>query len=92
MVLGERNFALVEEYLSTVKYDGPVGLSCDDSKLFPALKLYHDKAEKADYLVGAVGGPIRVADPDHMKDVLADSRNVKATKVGITLTSPSTMD
>ncbi|KAJ7727802.1 hypothetical protein DFH07DRAFT_970018 [Mycena maculata] len=59
MELGERNFTLVQDYLASIKYDGPTGLSCDDTKLFPALRLYHDKTEKADFLVGAFGGPIR---------------------------------
>ncbi|KAJ7488492.1 hypothetical protein B0H11DRAFT_2406543, partial [Mycena galericulata] len=83
MVLGERNFALVQEYLAAIKYDGPVGLSCDDTKLFPALRVYHDKEKKADYLVGAVGGPIQVLDPEHMTKVLADANTVKATKVRV---------
>ncbi|KAJ7712478.1 hypothetical protein B0H14DRAFT_3018370 [Mycena olivaceomarginata] len=75
------DFELIEEYLNTIDYHGPVGLSCDDTKLFASLRLYHDAKENADYLVGAVDGPIRVADPEAMREVLEDPNIVKATKV-----------
>ncbi|KAJ7101505.1 hypothetical protein B0H15DRAFT_769608 [Mycena belliarum] len=81
MEIGDRTFKLVEDYLAAVKYEGPVGLSCDDTKLFPGLRLYTDKVDKCDYLIGGVDGPIRVADPEAMKKVLADAKIVKATKV-----------
>ncbi|KAJ7661512.1 hypothetical protein DFH06DRAFT_1089007 [Mycena polygramma] len=83
MDIGDRTFQLVEDYLATLDYHGPVNLSCDDTKLFPGLHLYHDGKEGADYLVGAVDGPIRVADPAAMKAVLADAKVMKATKVRV---------
>ncbi|KAJ6587364.1 hypothetical protein B0H10DRAFT_2234035 [Mycena sp. CBHHK59/15] len=83
MEIGERTFQLVQEYLAALDYHGPVNLSCDDTKLFPSLRMYHDAKEKADYLVGAVEGPIRVADPEAMKKVLEDATVVKATKVRV---------
>ncbi|KAF7324216.1 hypothetical protein MSAN_02534100 [Mycena sanguinolenta] len=62
----ERTFTLVQNELNALKYDGPLGLSCDDTKLFAGLRLYTDKS-KGDFLVGGVEGPIRVANPDAMK-------------------------
>ncbi|KAJ7433925.1 hypothetical protein B0H11DRAFT_1758325 [Mycena galericulata] len=83
MEIGNRNFELAEQYLNTINYHGPVNLSCDDTKLFPALRMYHDAKEKVDYLVGAVEGPIRVADPEAMRRVLEDAKVIKATKVRV---------
>ncbi|KAJ7506346.1 hypothetical protein B0H11DRAFT_1707260 [Mycena galericulata] len=83
--IGERCFELAEQYLNTIDYQGPVGLSCDDTKLSPALRLYHNAQEEADYLVGSVDGPICVADPEAMKKVLEDANVMKATKVSLVL-------
>ncbi|KAJ7659816.1 hypothetical protein DFH06DRAFT_1326841 [Mycena polygramma] len=81
MEIDDRTFTLVQEHLAALKYDGPVGLSCDDTKLLPGLRLYTDKVKKADFLVGGVGGPIRVANPEAMKKILADPTIEKGTKV-----------
>ncbi|KAJ6573789.1 hypothetical protein DFH09DRAFT_915806 [Mycena vulgaris] len=81
MEINDHTFALVEAHLAALKYDGPVALSCDDTKLFPSLQLYTDKEKHADFLVGGVDGPIRVADPEAMKKILADPKIVKGTKV-----------
>ncbi|KAJ7143457.1 hypothetical protein C8R46DRAFT_1316074, partial [Mycena filopes] len=77
----ERTFKLIQDQLAALKYDGPLGLSCDDTKLFPGLRLYNDKIKNADFLVGGVDGPIRVADPEAMKRILADPTIVRGTKV-----------
>jgi hypothetical protein len=76
----ERTFTLVQEQLKALKYDGPLGLSCDDTKLFAGLRLYTDKA-KREFLVGGVEGPLRVANPDAMKRLLADPTIEKGVKV-----------
>ncbi|KAJ6522433.1 hypothetical protein DFH09DRAFT_1421922 [Mycena vulgaris] len=83
MGICDRTFELVEEYVTALKYDGPVGLSVDDTKLFSGLRMYYDAKEKADFLVGAVDGPIRVADPEAMKKILADPTIVRGTKVRV---------
>ncbi|KAJ7691884.1 hypothetical protein B0H17DRAFT_1133424 [Mycena rosella] len=57
MQISKRTFTLVQEHLAALKYDGPVALSCDDTKLFA------------------------VADPEAMKQILADPKIVKGTKV-----------
>ncbi|KAJ6615754.1 hypothetical protein B0H10DRAFT_2220087 [Mycena sp. CBHHK59/15] len=82
MEIGDRTFQLVEDFLEGLDYHGPVNLSCDDTKLFPGLRLYTDK-DKVDYLVGGIDGLIRVLDPDAMKKVLADATVSKATKVRV---------
>ncbi|KAJ6618077.1 hypothetical protein B0H10DRAFT_2379381 [Mycena sp. CBHHK59/15] len=83
MVIDDRTFTLVQEHLAALKYEGPVALSCDDTKLFAGLRLYHDKIQKADFLVGGVDGPIRVVDSAAMKKILADPTIVRGTKVRV---------
>ncbi|KAJ7865909.1 hypothetical protein B0H14DRAFT_3595961 [Mycena olivaceomarginata] len=77
----ERIFLLIQEQLAALKYDGPLGLSCDDTKLFAGLRLYHDKIKKADFLVGGVDGPLQVANPEEMKRILADPTIQRGSKV-----------
>ena len=84
---------LVSDHLQTLNYDGPVGLSCDDTKLFATYRLYWDSKENAYFLIGGVDGPIRVADPDNIKQVIQDVKAQKATKVSsdISFSNPSSM-
>ncbi|KAF8207331.1 hypothetical protein K438DRAFT_1962263 [Mycena galopus ATCC 62051] len=83
MDISDRNFKLAAEHLQALKYDGPVNLSCDDTKLFPSFRLYWDKDKKSHFLVGGSDGPLRVADPDQVKGVIADAKAAKATKASI---------
>ncbi|KAJ6608849.1 hypothetical protein B0H10DRAFT_2438833 [Mycena sp. CBHHK59/15] len=83
MVICDRTFELVQDYLTALKYDGPVGLSVDDTKLFSGLRMYYDSKEKADFLVGGVDGPIQVADPEAMKKILADTTVIRGLKLHI---------
>ncbi|KAJ6538761.1 hypothetical protein B0H10DRAFT_2245563 [Mycena sp. CBHHK59/15] len=39
MDISDRNFQLAADHLATLKYEGPVSLSCDDTKLFPSFRL-----------------------------------------------------
>jgi hypothetical protein len=71
----------VVEHLDSLNYNGPVGLSCDDSKLLASLRLYWDGKKKAHFLVSAVGGPIEVPDPDDIKTLMSDQNIEKGTKV-----------
>ena len=60
-------------------------MSCDDTKLHPALRTYWDPEKAMYFLVGAVDGLIAVADPEELRAVLAtlkDPKN-KASKVRI---------
>lgn len=81
MDITDRNFKLAADQLTALNYDGPVNLSCDDTKLFPSFRLYYDNDQKSHFLVGGTEGPLRVSDPDQVKAVIAESRAKKATKV-----------
>ena len=87
MTICERTFDLVVNHLQAVNYDGPVALSCDDFKLFSSLRLYWDGEVEKHYLVGAVGGPILVPNPDDIKALMSDPKLVKATKVSLVFVS-----
>jgi hypothetical protein len=43
--------------------------------------LYWDAKEKAHFLVGGLEKPMCVADPDHLKEMINDTKLAKATKV-----------
>jgi hypothetical protein len=85
MDIGPRTFELVTEHLNALDYNGPLGLSCDDTKLFATFRLYWDSQEKSYFLVGGVDGPLimRVADAENIKQAITDVHAEKATKVGL---------
>lgn len=74
-------FQRVDEHLSALGYTGPVGLSCDDTKLFAAWRMYWDAEKKAHFLVGGLGEPMHIADPDRLQKMINDAKLTKATKV-----------
>ncbi|TCD62510.1 hypothetical protein EIP91_006784 [Steccherinum ochraceum] len=80
-IVGERTFTRVTDYLAALSYDGPVALSCDDTKLFASFRLSFDAQDDCHYLIGGVGDPLRVANPDALDDVLKEASVQKATKV-----------
>jgi hypothetical protein len=65
----------------TLEYKGPLGLSCDDTKLFGTFRLYWDSDKNAFFLVGATDGPIQVAEPDNIKKAIEEAKAQKAPKV-----------
>lgn len=71
----------MKDHLDSIGYEGPLGLSCDDTKLLASFRLYWDSSEDSHFLAGAVGGPIRVADPERVQSVLDDATIQKASKV-----------
>ena len=81
MIITAETFRLVEEVLAALGYDGLVSLSCDDSKLFPAFRLYWDAKENSHFLVGGTGPPLRVTNPDRLKKLIKDQSLEKAKKV-----------
>jgi hypothetical protein len=87
MEICDRTFELVVEQLSALNYAGPVGLSCDDTKLSSVWRLYWDAEQNAHFLVGGVHGPCRVANPDQVKKVIANENTRKATKVSASVKS-----
>ena len=81
MDICDRTFELVTDHLNSLDYNGPVGLSCDDTKLFSTFRLFWDDKEDSYMLVGGIDGPLRVADPDSVQKVIEQKNAKKATKV-----------
>lgn len=81
MEICERSFELVVKHLAALNYTGPVGLSCDDTKLFSAMCLYWDAEQKSHFLVGGVDGLYHVANADQVKSVHETANIQKAAKV-----------
>lgn len=79
--IGPRTFTLVTDCLDQLDYQGPCGLSCDDTKLFSTYRLYWDAQKKGHFLVGGVDGPMQVLDPENMEVLLQASEDKKAVKV-----------
>ena len=91
MDISPQTFNLVADHLQALDYDGPVALSCDDTKLFATYRLYWDSERESYFLVGGTGGPIPVADPDSVKQAIKAAQSVKATKVCATVLFPSSI-
>lgn len=81
MSICARSFQLVANHLEAVSYNGPVALSCDDTKLHAAWRLYYDKEKDGHYLVGAVDEPHFVADPEALCDIIDSAGLELATKL-----------
>lgn len=81
MQICDRSFELVADHLETLGYDGPLGLSCDDTKLHSTFRLYWDSTKEQHFLVGATDGPLLVLNPENVRDVIAKAKDRKATKV-----------
>ena len=50
--ISDRTFELVDQHLNSIGYDGMTALSCDDTKLTPASRIYWDAEKKAYFVVG----------------------------------------
>ncbi|KAH9835199.1 uncharacterized protein C8Q71DRAFT_858853 [Rhodofomes roseus] len=72
MGIGDPTFNAVVDQLAIYEYSGPVGLSCDDTKLLPALRIYWDSKEAKFFLVGGVEGRLQVTDPDALEKSIDD--------------------
>jgi len=81
MKICNQTFTLVDEHLTALGYEGPVGLSCDDSKLFKSWRIYWDSEQKSHFVVGGVGEPMRIANPEALKQIIRDGEIAQATKV-----------
>ncbi len=85
--ISKRSFEIAVEYLDMLEYTGPVGLSCDDTKLVPGLDPVYDKDRNGFVVLGGVGDPMPVADPEELNAAIAAGRISKAEKVGCTTCS-----
>ena len=63
----EETFLTVARYLQSVKYSGPVALSCNDTKLHAAFRTYWDASKQVHMLVGSTGEPKAVANPEALQ-------------------------
>lgn len=77
-----RTFELVEITLQKLDYEGPVALSCDDTKLLPSLRPYFDKEKDGYFIMGNAGEPYQLMDPDAFERVVTSGQLQKASKVG----------
>ncbi|KZP19765.1 hypothetical protein FIBSPDRAFT_790399, partial [Athelia psychrophila] len=71
----------VVEHLQKLNWKGPVSLACDDTKLTPAFRPYHDTADNKHYLIGSTGEPLLLADPEDFRALLNSGKLVKSTKL-----------
>lgn len=81
MGISDHTFELVDQHLNSLGYDGMTALSCDDTKITPASRLYWDAEKKAHFVVGGEGEPLRVTNPGGLKEILDNADFVKASKV-----------
>ena len=77
----DQTFELASQYVTSLKYTGPLGLSCDDTKLHPGLRTYWDSIHECHFLVGTTGDPIAVKDEKIIRDLVEASKKDAATKV-----------
>jgi hypothetical protein len=84
MEICDCTFQLVEDHLTVLNHTGPVGLSCDDTKLFSSIWLFWDKEKNAYFLVGGVDGPYHVADPDSVSQVISEGKSKRLPRYLIT--------
>ncbi|KAI0363681.1 hypothetical protein BV20DRAFT_957785 [Pilatotrama ljubarskyi] len=76
-----RTFDLVEQYLSKLRYTGPIALSCDDTKLHPAFRTYWDASKQVHMLVGGTDEPRAVANVEELRQYIDNPHHEKATKI-----------
>ncbi|KAF6746318.1 hypothetical protein DFP72DRAFT_1017300 [Ephemerocybe angulata] len=79
--INERTFELVRKHLDQLEYTGPIALSCDDTKLHPAFRPYYDKENDGFYVLGHVGLPQRLANPEAFRRVMEDTELRQGTKL-----------
>jgi hypothetical protein len=84
-MLNECTFKIAKDYLTARNYRGPVALTCDDTKLHPALCTYWDPVAKSDYVVGHTSDLIPVANAEELRQVLdkLHEKKSEATKVAV---------
>ncbi|KAI0054688.1 hypothetical protein BV25DRAFT_1816702, partial [Artomyces pyxidatus] len=79
----ERTFVVLKGRLDDLKYGGPVGLACDDTKLLPSLRPHYDSERECYVLLGCVGKPMVLADPEELSRVIRQGKVEKAKKIRV---------
>ncbi|KAF5391500.1 hypothetical protein D9757_002470 [Collybiopsis confluens] len=87
--INKETFQQLRAHLQVICYRGqPCSLCCDDTKLMPRLRVYYDSRTECHYVVGSDQGPIKVANPDELEQVLKNNSNRKATKIRLWVLTP----
>ncbi|KAF9231491.1 hypothetical protein BU15DRAFT_82327 [Melanogaster broomeanus] len=81
LTICDDTFLNAHSYIVALNYMGPLGLSCDDTKLYPALRTYWDANTSSYYLVGHTGDPLAIANADELHMALQTLKDKKATKL-----------
>ncbi|KAF8220906.1 hypothetical protein L208DRAFT_1318783 [Tricholoma matsutake] len=81
LMISPKTFLWVRKHLDAVHYSGPVGLSCDDTKLLSGLRMFWDTSKQKYLLVGGINGPLEVADPEQVQAMMDDPVITKGTKI-----------
>ena len=81
MGISEKTFQLARDHLKQIDYDGPVALSCDDTKLLASFRPYFDKELDGYYVMGHVGEPLRLLEPSSFSDMTGNNNLEKASKL-----------
>ncbi|KAJ7586218.1 hypothetical protein C8J56DRAFT_1052590 [Mycena floridula] len=76
-----RTFTLAAAHLENLNYSGPVALSCDDTKLSPALRPFWDSDRQGFCMLGSTGEPLLVANPELPEQAIQQANIQKATKL-----------
>ncbi|KAI0669608.1 hypothetical protein C8Q78DRAFT_977184 [Trametes maxima] len=87
----DRTFEAAKKYIQDLGYgDGPVALSCDDTKLHAAWRTYYDREKQQHFLVGGTGPPRAIADIDELRSMLKEATETdKATKLRLWCLQPT---
>ncbi|TFY61742.1 hypothetical protein EVJ58_g4317 [Rhodofomes roseus] len=83
--IDDRTFELAVNYTTSVHYNGPLSLSCDDTKLHATLRTYWDPEKQMHFVIGAVDGPKAVADAEELRELLSTMNDPKVKAVKIPL-------
>lgn len=86
--IDNQTFERASEYVKSIGYTGPVCISCDDTKLHPALRTYWDPTKKCHFIIGTTGDPIPVEDENNIREQIADAKEHAAKKVKLVLPIP----
>ncbi|KAI0688683.1 hypothetical protein C8T65DRAFT_700472 [Cerioporus squamosus] len=79
--ISQRTFEIAVEYLNMLEYTGPVGLSADDTKLVPGFDPVFDKQRNGFVILGGIGDPLPVANPEELTAAIAAGKIEKAEKL-----------
>jgi hypothetical protein len=84
--LGINDFAFdrATDYLKKHGWSGKVSIAVDDTKLHPDMRPMWDAHLEQHVLVGGIGDPIPIADPEIFDDILSDPSYPLANKVRYT--------